>query len=413
MTLTALPKRVGLGGATLLSFNGAVGAGIFALPATLAADLGSWSPWLLPAVGLIVLLIAIPFAMAAASMPGDGGPVTYGATFGRAAGFELGWIYYIARVSAFAANVHVLVDYLTRWLELSPSPWLHSVLILCAMTLIAWVNILGMTKALRLLGGLTLLKSLPLLGLAIFALAQFPLAPLGPPPSLSAIEASILLAFYAFVGFESSIAVSGETRDARRSIPRALLLTIGAIALLYFLVQLAFVAVAPLVPAGEKAPLLALGTALLGPAGAALVLVTAVASLAGNLHSNMAGSPRVSHALALRGDLPSWLAVIHPRHLSPHRSILLMALLAGGLALSGGFVWLAAVSILARMIVYAVTIAAWLKIAAPATGQRLLGLVGILLSAIVASQTGLAAWATLGVLAVAGALLFLAARRVL
>lgn len=411
MTQTALPKRVGLGGATLLSFNGAVGAGIFALPAVLAAEVGGWAPWLLPAAGLIILLIALPFAKAAASMPGDGGPVTYGSAFGRAAGFELGWIFYIARVSAFAANVHVLVDYLLRWFEIEASPALRSGLILAALALIAWANIVGMTRALRLLGGVTLLKSLPLIGLSILALATFPVPEIGPPPPLSAVEASVLLLFYAFVGFESSIAVSGETRDGGRSISRALLLTIGAIALLYFLVQLAFIAVAPPVPAGEKAPLLALGTALLGPAGAALVLMTAVASLAGNLHANMAASPRVSHALAARGDLPEWLAVVHPRFLSPHRSIVLMAGLAGALALSGGFIWLAAVSTLARMIVYAVTIAAWLKIGRRTAGDIIMASVGILLSAGLASQAGTRAWLTLLVLAVLGGLLFLIARR--
>jgi APA family basic amino acid/polyamine antiporter len=52
-------------------------------------------------------------------MPGEGGPAVYGSAFGRFAGFELGWTYYIARMAAFAANVHVLVDYLLRWAEAS------------------------------------------------------------------------------------------------------------------------------------------------------------------------------------------------------------------------------------------------------------------------------------------------------
>ncbi len=113
---------------------------------------------------------------------------------------------------------------------------------------------------------------------------------------------------------------------------------------------------------GDKAPLLALGTALLGPAGALLILLAAVTSLAGNLHANMTASPRVTHALAARGDLPAWIGAVHPRFATPHGSILLMAVLVAALALSGGFVWLAVVSTLARMAVYAVTIAAWLKI---------------------------------------------------
>ncbi|GAA4010868.1 APC family permease [Sphingomonas swuensis] len=411
MSQAELPKRVGLGGAILISFNGAVGAAIFALPATLAGDVGAWAPWLFPLAGLVVLLIAIPFAKAAASMPGESGPVTYGSAFGRAAGFEVGWIYYVARVSAFAANVHVLVDYLLRWTEVEVSPLGRSGLILGAILLIGWANIVGMTRALRLLGGMTLLKSLPLLALALLALVTTPLPTLGLPPPLGAVEASMLLVFYAFVGFESSVAVSGETRDSSRSLPRALLLTVGGIVLLYLMVQLAFVAVDPAYPKGDKAPLLALGTALLGPLGALMVLLAAVASLAGNLHANMAATPRVSHALALRGDLPAWLAAVHPRFLSPHHSIFLLAALAAILALTGGFVWLAVVSTLARMVVYAVTIAAWLKLGRRSTGDVMLGAVGIALSALVASQAGSTAWVTLAVLALAGALLFAVARR--
>jgi amino acid transporter len=221
----------------------------------------------------------------------------------------------------------------------------------------------------------------------------------------------VLLVFYAFIGFENSIAVSGEARDGGRSIARGMLVTIFLIALLYILVQLAFSSVSPAVEVGEKAPLLALGSALLGPTGALLILLAAVTSLAGNLHANMTASPRVSHASAARGDLPAWLAAVHPRFLTPHTSILLMALLVASLALSGGFVWLAVVSTLARMAVYAVTIAAWLKISRHGPGDHALGALGILLCAAVSTQATVAAWATLAALLIAGLPLFLLARR--
>jgi hypothetical protein len=81
------------------------------------------------------------------------------------------------------------------------------------------------------------------------------------------------------------------------------------------------------------------------------------------------------------------------------------------LALSGGFTWLAVVSTLARMIVYAVTIAAWLKTAAAGVGERLLGFAGLLLSLVIAAMAGLTAWITLAALALAGTLLFYLARR--
>jgi amino acid transporter len=137
-----------------------------------------------------------------------------------------------------------------------------------------------------------------------------------------------------------------------------------------------------------------------------------VTSLAGNLHANMTATPRVSHALAARGDLPGWIGAVHPRFKTPHGSILLMASLVAVLALSGGFVWLAVVSTLARMAVYAVTIAAWLKVERRRAGEIMLGALGIMLCAAVATQATAAAWATLAALLLAGLTLYLLARRI-
>lgn len=162
---------------------------------------------------------------------------------------------------------------------------------------------------------------------------------------------------------------------------------------------------------GEKAPLLALGEQLLGPMGAACVLLAAVTSLLGNLHGNLAATPRVTFALAERGDLPLWLAAVHPRFASPHASILFMSGLAAVLALTGGFVWLAVVSTLARLVVYGVTIAAWLASGRRRAGERVLGGIGILLCAAVATQAEVKAWVTLALLALGGWFLFRLARR--
>jgi hypothetical protein len=75
-------------------------------------------------------------------------------------------------------------------------------------------------------------------------------------------------------------------------------------------------------------------------------------------------------------------------------------------------VWLAVVSVLARLVVYAVTVAAWLKFGGRSPGERILGMVAILLCAAVASQATSAAWFTLLSLGAVGALLFVAASKV-
>ena len=409
-----LERRIGLGGAILLSFNGAVGAAIFALPATLAADLGPFAPWLFPIAGILSLLVVIPFARSVAAFPTSGGPATYGAAFGRFAGFELGWIYYVARAAAFAANANVLIAYLARWWAPAAEGVPRAAILIGVAALLAAVNIAGVRRALALLGGLTLLKALPLIVAAIVALAVFPIPAPGPLPPLSAVEASMLLVFYAFVGFENAVVPAGETKAPERTLPRALIATIAVTAALYFLVQLAFVAAFPAGGANADAPLIDLGQRLAGPAGAAIITLAAIASLAGNLHGIMTSTPRVTLALGERGDLPRWFASLSPRFATPANSILFLALVVALLAVSGSFVWLAVVSTLARMIVYGVTIAALPR--APG-GRRVTALqwlsggIGIALCIAAATQANAAAWATLAVLAAAGAILYAVAQR--
>ena len=109
------------------------------------------------------------------------------------------------------------------------------------------------------------LEAAPLLFMAILGLIMAGGAidaPTGVPP-LSELEAAALLVFYAFVGFENSVVPAGETADPKRTIPRALITTIVATATLYFLVQLAFVAVMER-GAGGDAPMVAFGTTLMG-----------------------------------------------------------------------------------------------------------------------------------------------------
>lgn len=407
-----LPRRIGVGGALMLAFNGAIGASIFALPGTLAADFGTSAPWLFPLVGLASLLIAIPFSRSVAAFPESGGPATYGRVFGTLPGFELGWIYYVARATAFAANLNVLIAYLARWLTGADYGAVRIGLMLASVAGFAIINIYGVRAAMRVLGGLTFLKAAPLVVAAIAALAIAGVPAPGPLPAINEVEAGVLIVFYAFVGFENATVTAGETRDPGRTLPRALIGTIGTVALLYFVVQLAFVALFPTgLESGSEAPLLALGDRLIGPVGALILGLAAIFSLAGNLHSNMAATPRVTYAMSQRGELPRWLARVHRDFETPAASILFFALIVAALAISGSFVWLAVISTLARMIVYAVTILALPR--APERPERiapshwLLAAVGVLVCTLVASQADATAWLTLGALSTAGLLLYL------
>jgi amino acid transporter len=405
-----LRRDIGLTGSAFIAFNGIVGAGIFALPGPLHASFGSFAPWLFPIFGLLALLIALPFARLAALFLQSGGPVTYTATFGPAVSFQVGWLYYVAKITSIAANANVFaINAGSLWAPLGTAVGRITVIVALVGAL-SFVNVVGVKRAVRALDLLTLLKTLPLVGLALWGLshaAQGLPAP-GPVPPLSAIEASALVLLYAFVGFENAAVPAEETTNPGRNIPRALIFTIAATALLYFLVQLGYAATMPVGPAPD-APLAAYAQALIGPAGATILAVTALISIAGNLGAGMIATPRVTYAMAAQKKLPGWFGRISPRFATPINSILFMGLATIALAVSGSFVFLAIVSTLARLFAYAASIAALPKTKGGVVNWTLAA-GGLAVCTWAAAQSKRDSWKMLGGFVLAGFLLYGLAR---
>ena len=406
-----LKREIGFFGSAFLSFNGVVGAGIFALPGRLYDRFGAFSPLLFPLFGLLVLLVALPFARAAAHHRLSGGPVVYAAAFGPAASFQAGWIYYVARAAALAANTTVLVAYLAAFWPPLAEGLPRAAVILGVVGAIVLVNIAGVKKAVRVLDALTLLKATPLVLIALIGLVAAGGAietPTGAPP-LGELEAAALLVLYAFVGFENSVVPAGETADPQRTIPRALVGTILATAALYFLIQLAYVAVMEPGQGGD-APLVAFGTALLGPAGGVLLTFAAVCSVLGNVSGGVTGTTRTTYALGRDGLLPAWFGRVSDRFATPANSIAFMGALIALLALSGSFVWLAVVSTLARMIVYSISIASLPTQERPTPLVWLMMAAGIGICVWAALQSDWPSWRMLLILVAVGTCLYAAAR---
>jgi amino acid transporter len=234
-------------------------------------------------------------------------------------------------------------------------------------------------------------------------------APAAVPP-LTELEAAALLILYAFVGFENSVVPAGETTDPQRTIPRALIATILATATLYFLVQLSYVAVMEPGEGGD-APMVAFGTALMGPAGGLLLTAAAVFSLLGNISGGMTGTTRTTYALGRDGLLPGWFGKVSERYATPANSILFMGGLVALLALTGSFVWLAVVSTLARMIVYSISIASLPKLERRKPLIWLMVVAAIAVCVWAASQTAWPSWRALLALVAVGTVLYLIARR--
>lgn len=95
-----------------VAINGIIGAGIFGLPSKIFALIGSYSLIAFIACALVVTLIVLCFAEVGSRFNETGGPYLYAReAFGSIVGFEVGWLMWLARVTAFAANCNLLVEY--------------------------------------------------------------------------------------------------------------------------------------------------------------------------------------------------------------------------------------------------------------------------------------------------------------
>ncbi len=405
-----------------IALNGTIGAGIFALPAIAVAQAGLFSPWLYVLCGVLIMLIVLVFARVASYFEDTGGPVTYaGTAFGPFVGFQAGWLLTLSRAAAMAANTHLIVTYAGWfWPPLLQGAW-HTTAVLAVFGLLTAVNIIGVRHTMLVIFWLTALKLLPLLMLVLFGLGQlnpqiFTQADL---PPLDTLGETMLIVFYAFVGFESAVVPAGEARDARRDIPLALVRTIFAVTLFYFLIQLVTVSVAPDVGA-SKTPLADVALILLGTAGAAILTLGAVFSIGGNLASSVMSAPRMVYAMAHIGSMPDWFGRVHPRWHTPANSILFYGVFCVALALSGGFIWLAAMSTVVRLLVYVLCI-----VALPSLHRRLgerpgqfrlpggplIPLLALLLSGWLMTHASLDAWLFTGGFILGGSVLYAFTRR--
>lgn len=354
-----LKRDIGIFAAGFLVLNGMIGAGIYGLPGKLAEQAGMFSPWLFIIIGLLIISVVWTFAALASYFNHTGGPVAYASRgFGPFIGFQTGWLLYVGRVSAFAANSNVLFDYADYLWNGTSDQVVRGFLLLLVIGGLTTINIMGIKKAVQAINILTFLKIIPLLVMLLLGLQY--LTPEGfmpaDVPKFDDVGALALLIIYAFVGFEGALVTAGETKNPKKTLPRALITTVLLITFLYFSIQMIYVSVAP--PVSGGAPLVDLGTTLMGSVGGVIIIITAIFSITGNATSIVIAAPRMTYAMAKDGSLPNWFSAVHQKYNTPANSILFLGVLAFLLAVTGSFVYLAIVSALSRMLAYAVCVSA-------------------------------------------------------
>ena len=348
----ALARRLGVRDAVVIGLASMIGAGAF-VSLGAAQDLaGSLAPLAVLIAAAVALCNATSTAQLAAQHPSSGGVYHFGGKqLGPWWGFLAGWCFVIGKIASCAAMALVIAAYLV------PEAWQRPVAAAVVVALTA-VNLVGITRtarlarilvtvalaALLLTGGRLLWSLVPVAGASIGAgPAQIP-GPLADGASglwdgglaaalgtgaggglgiaLAVAQAAALL-FFAFAGYARVATLGEEVLAPRRTIPRAILLALAAVAGLYLLLSLVLVAVGP-APGTDgwgPAPFLAALDAV-GAGGGWHVIVTvgAAAAATGALLALIAGISRTVLAMAREGDLPRPLAHVSPRFSVPQRA---------------------------------------------------------------------------------------------
>ena len=266
--------------------NSIIGAGIFGLPAAVLALVGVYSLFAFLFCAFLVTLIILCFAEVSSRYTQTGGPYLYAReAFGPVVGFEVGWLMWIARLTAFAANCNLLIAYFGFFIPSLERGVSRAAAITIVVTVLTAINIIGVRDATILTNALTIAKLLPLVlfvvvGLFFIDSGRYALTA---PPALGDFSVSVLLLVYAFTGFEMAAIPGGEARDPRRDLPWALLTAIAVVTVFYLLIQLIAIGTLPEL-AGSTRPLADAGGRFLGSLGAAIISAGALVSILGNLN---------------------------------------------------------------------------------------------------------------------------------
>ena len=342
-----------------LAINGIIGAGIFGLPSDAFRLTRTYSVLAFITCAAIVTLVILCFAEVSSRFGETGGPYLYARkAFGSAAGFEVGWMLWLARLTAFAANCNLLVAYVTYFVPGAAGRW-PRVLIICAVLVaLTTINCIGVRDAARTTSIFTVVKLLPLL--LFIAAGLFYLAPqnysLASPPSYGPFSSAVLVLVYAFTGFEMAVIPAGEIENPQREVPRAILLAIAVVTVLYILIQIVCIGTLPGLATSTR-PLADASSAFLGPVGGSIIAAGAMLSIIPNLNVIILAGSRLPFAMALREELPPFLSATHRRFHTPHVSILATAVIMLVITLSWNFIHAVAISTIARLLAYVVTCA--------------------------------------------------------
>lgn len=352
-----LIRTIGIFGLSANIINIIIGSGIFVLPAIIAGIMGASSIFAYLFCGILIALITLCFAEAGSKVTNTGGPYTYIETaFGDYAGFIAGIFAIVSAFLSDAAVSNALVNVLGSVYPELGKGWMRLCFLFIIFSGLAFINVLGIKQGIRLVKLNTVIKLIPLLLLVIFGWKNVTTLNLHIEslPSLSELGQTSLILFFAFVGVESGLIVGGEVTNPKRTVPRAIFISITTVVVLYVLVQMVSQGVLGSDLVNFKAaPLAETAKVVFGPVGFIVLIIGASISMFGFLSGEILNVPRVVYALARDKVIPiNALTKIHKKYATPYIAIIVYALCGFIIAATSSFEQLVVIATSSILILY-------------------------------------------------------------
>lgn len=414
---SGLQRAVGRWSCVAIMVNGIIGAGILALPSRVHALVGGWSLLAYALCAALMFCIALCFAEVSSRFTETGGPYLYARlAFGPFAGFLLGWLMWITRVTSLAVISNVLVSYFAFFWPPAGAGMPRAVVSCVVLVGLTVLNLIGVRRVADAMSTIAIAKLLPLTLFVVAGLFAVDRQAFAVPASLTTtgFNQAMFLLVFAFAGFEATMVMAGETRDPQRTLPFALLLSLAGTTVFYVLIQVVCMGTLPNLGASEK-PLADAAARFLGPAGGGLLAFGALVSTLGTLCGSMFIGSRLLFAMSGQEQLPRVFERVDPRFHTPYVAILLTAGAGLTLTLTGTFTYIVGINVLTRLATYVLTAGALIVFRRragerPATflapGGVALAVVTIVACVWLGSRSGVRELRDLAIASVAGLALF-------
>lgn len=356
--MTASHKKTDLGlfSIVLLGLNTMIGTGIYLLPGKPMALVGPSSILVYVLVTVIVLAIALCFAECATFFSRNGAAYLYAKeAFGDFVGYQVGVLKWVVSIVAWAALAVGFVMILGEmWPTVLTEPY-RSICIVSLLGGLGVLNVLGVKHVKFVSNVVALTKLVPLVFFIALGLFSMRLENFDPffasEADFGRVGEASLIIFFAFSGFEVLGVAAEEMRNPQRNIPLAIIIVLGISAAVYFLIQLVVVGVLGSALATSVTPIADAAYYFFGSHGRLIILISTLISSVGINIASSFTVPRTVEVLAKDCYMPAFLAKKGSMG-TPVAAIIFSVLLTIAAALSGSFMKLAAISVVARLCQY-------------------------------------------------------------